>query len=332
MKVSKNKIFISLILILFITVFGTSGYMLIEGWNLRDSLFMTIITITTVGYGEVHELSPNGEIFTIFLLIMGVGIIFYVLGLEAKVIVEGQLRDILGKRLLKKRIEDLKGHYIICGYGRMGKTVVKELASKGIELVAIEKSPPVTETEEVLLIEGNATSDEVLKAAGIEKAHGIVAVLPTDAENLFLVLTARELNPDIFIVARARDDGAEKKLIRAGADRVVSPYHTGSMKIAHLILKPGVVDFLEFATMDGNYELELEEIFVSDNSVYIDKTLEECAIGRDLRTIIVAIKKSDGSIQLNPSSGSLIERGDTLIALGDQSKLKVLEGLAHGKG
>ena len=325
MKRLRDKLLISIVLIISIIVFGTLGYMVIEGWNFRDSLFMTFITITTVGYQEVHDLSANGEIFTIFLLILGVGIIFYILSLEAKVLIEGQLKGIFERRTLKKKIDDLKNHYIICGYGRMGKIIASELVAKGVDLVVIEKNPQQSDRQDRLLIEGDATIDESLKSAGIEKAKGIVSVLPTDAENLFLVLSARELNPNISIVTRAKDEDAENKLSRAGADRVVSPYHAGSVKIANLILKPAVVDFLEFATMDGNFELQLEEIIFQETSKFVHKTLEESAIGRDLRIIIVAIKKSNGNMEFNPSSKSIIEAGDTLIALGEISKLKTLE-------
>ncbi len=328
MKGLRDKLLISIVLIISIIVFGTLGYMVIEGWNFRDSLFMTVITITTVGYQEVHDLSANGEIFTIFLLILGVGIIFYILSLEAKVIIEGQLKGIFERRTLKKKIDDLKNHYIICGYGRMGKTIASELVEKGVDLVVIEKNPQQSDRQDRLLIEGDATIDESLKSAGIEKAKGIVSVLPTDAENLFLVLSARELNPNIFIVTRAKDEAAENKLSRAGADRVVSPYHAGSVKIANLILKPAVVDFLEFATMDGNFELQLEEIIFQETSKFVHKTLEESAIGRDLRIIIVAIKKSNGNMEFNPSSKSIIEAGDTLIALGEINNIKTLEELA----
>lgn len=245
----KNKPVLYFILIIFINAFGTLGYMIIEGWNFHDSLYMTVITLTTVGYGEVHKLSPSGEIFTIILLIGGVGIILYLLGTEAKVILEGELQDVLGRRRLQSKLNQLKDHYIICGHGRMGRIISRELHHKGVELVVIEKKPdPTQESEDLLLFEGDATSDEVLKKVGIERAKGLVSVLPTDAENLFVVLSARELKPDLFVVARASDERATQKIIRAGANRVVSPYHTGGLTIANIILKPAVMDFIEVAT------------------------------------------------------------------------------------
>ena len=216
MKELRSRLIFSSILIGFIIAFGTVGYMVIEGWNLLDSLYMTIITITTVGYREVHTLSSYGIVFTIILLIGGVGIILYVLASGARVILEGELQEVLGRRRLEKKIKELKDHYIICGYGRMGSIVCKELKDKGISFVVIEKNPVPLDDKDILIVDGDATSDETLKRAGVERARGLVSVLPTDAENLFVVLSARELNPDLFIVARASDEGAEQKILRAG--------------------------------------------------------------------------------------------------------------------
>jgi voltage-gated potassium channel len=325
----RKKLFLSLWLIIFINAFGVIGYMVIEGWNFRDSLFMTAITITTVGYGEVHELSAAGEIFTIVLLVFGVGIILYLLGTAAKLLLEGELEDLIGRKRLEKKISELKEHYIICGFGRMGKTIAKELSSKGIDILIIEQnSVPNLEKGELLILEGDANNEDVLKSAGIEKAKGLISVLSSDAENLFLVLSARDLNPDLFIVARASEESSERKILRAGADRVVSPYFTGGIRIANSILKPAVVDFIEYATKSGNLELQLEEILLSEDSKFNNLTLENTAIGRDLGIIIVAIKRNDGRMEFNPHSSSLINAGDTLVALGESGKLRRLESLA----
>ena len=325
----RKKLFLSIWLIIFINAFGVIGYMMIEGWNFRDSLFMTVITITTVGYAEVHDLTPAGEIFTIVLLIVGVGIILYLLGTAAKLLLEGELEDLIGRKRLEKKIRDLKDHYIICGFGRMGKTIAKEFSSRDMEVLIIEKnSVPNIEKGELLILEGDATNEEVLKSAGIERAKGLISVLSSDAENLFLVLSARDLNPDLFIVTRASEESSEKKILRAGADRVVSPYYTGGIRIANSILKPAVVDFIEFATKTGNLELQLEEVLLSKGSKFCEMTLEKTAIGRDLGIIIVAIKRPDGTMEFNPNSTSIINAGDTLVALGETAKLKELERLA----
>ncbi len=187
----RKKLFLSLWLIIFINAFGVIGYMVIEGWNFRDSLFMTVITITTVGYGEVHELTAAGEIFTIVLLVVGVSIILYLLGTAAKLLLEGELEDLIGRKRLERMINELRDHYIICGFGRMGKTIAKELSSRGIDILIIEQnSVPNLEKGKLLILEGDANNEDVLKSAGIEKAKGLISVLSSDAENLFLVLSA----------------------------------------------------------------------------------------------------------------------------------------------
>ncbi len=326
----RRRLFISVIMITFMVTFGTVGYMKIEKWNFLDSIYMTIITLASVGFKEVRELSDNGRIFTIFLIIGGVGTVLYVLNNGAKIILEGEFKEIFGRRRLEKRIKEMKGHYIICGYGRMGKIICRELRNRHIKHIVIEKNPEtgISEREDLLLLQGDATSDEVLKEAGIERAKGLISVLPTDAENLYVVLSARELNPDLFIVARAGEEGSEQKLIRAGANRVVSPYHIGGLRIAHTVIKPAVVDFIEFATRTGNIDLQMEEIAVKDGSKIAGMTLDECGIGRDLGIIIVAIQRVGGEMKFNPTFRTTIKPGDVLIALGETSKLKRLEELA----
>jgi voltage-gated potassium channel len=332
MKELRQKLLLSLFLIVLVISFGTMGYMFIEGWDLLDSLYMTIITLASVGYKEVHDLSFNGRIFTIVLIIGGVGTVAYALTSAARIIIEGELQDVFGRRRLENKIKGLKDHYIICGYGRMGKIICKELREKNQTFVVIEKKDDLmADTEDTLIIQGDATRDEELKEAGIDKAKGLISVLPTDAENLFVVLSARGLNPHLLIVARAGEEGSEKKLLRAGADKVVSPYHIGGLRIAHTILKPAVVDFIEFATKSGNIDLQMEEITIQEASELSGLTLDECNIGRGLGIIIVAIKKADGELKFNPTFRSAINAGDTLIALGETSKMRILEDRAKTK-
>jgi voltage-gated potassium channel len=329
----RKRLIFALLFITCVVIAGSVGYMLIEGWNCLDSLYMTVITIASVGYKEIHDLSPHGRIFTIILIISGVGSVTYALTTIAKIVVEGEIQEIFGRKRLEKKIKELKNHYIVCGYGRMGRIICRELKEKDIKFVVIEKRPDTFESpEETLVLKGDATKDENLKEAGIEKAKGLISVLPTDAENLFVVLSARELNPKLFIVARAGEEGSEQKLLRAGADRVVSPYHIGGLRIAHTVLKPAVVDFIEFATKSGNIDLQMEEITVQHNSKLAGLTLDECGIGRDLGIIVVAIKKANGDMKFNPTFRSAIKAGDTLIALGEIPKLRTLENMATAKG
>ncbi|MCL4492577.1 MAG: potassium channel protein [Nitrospirae bacterium] len=329
MEALRKRLILSAVMIALIVAFGVAGYMGIEGWDFLDSLYMTIITLTTVGYKEVHDLSSGGRLFTIFLIIGGVGTVFYALSTGAKLVLEGELQELFGRRRLEKKIKELKDHYIICGYGRMGKIIGRELKVKNEKFAVIEKKPNMPqEKEDSLILEGDATQDEVLKDAGIERAKGLISVLPTDAENLFVVLSARGLNPGLLIVARAGEEGSEQKLLRAGADRVISPYHIGGLRIAHTVLKPAVVDFIEFATKSGNIDLQMEEITINEGSRLIGLSLDECGIGRDLGIIIVAIRRSTGEMKFNPTFRSTIKSGDTLIALGEISKLKILEAKA----
>ena len=316
-------------LIVFIIAFGTIGYMVIEGWNFLDSIYMTITTITTVGYREIHDLSFKGMLFTIVLIVGGVGTALYALTTGAGVLLEAEFKDIFGRRKLEKKIKALNDHYIVCGYGRMGKIISKELKAEGVKFIVIEKgSQMMQEKEDILFLIGDATHDHTLKEAGIERAKGLISVLSTDAENLFVVLSARGLNPGLLIIARAAEEDSEQKLLRGGATKVISPYHIGGLRMAHTVLKPTVVDFIEFATKSGNIELQMQEITIQEGSSLIGLTLEQCGIGRDLGVIIVAIKQSTGDTRFNPTFRSTLKAGDTLIALGEISKLRVIEEMA----
>jgi voltage-gated potassium channel len=328
----REKVLLTAALIILIVSFGTIGYMTIEGWAFFDSLYMTIITLTTVGYGEVHNLSDRGRLFTIILIIGGVGTVFYALSTGAKIMLEGELQETFGRKRLEKKIKELKDHYIVCGYGRMGRIICRELKEKNIQFVVIEKKLDILEKPgDVLIFEGDATKDEVLKEAGIERAKGLISVLPSDAENLYVVLSARGLKPDLRIVARAGEEGSEQKLLRAGADRVVSPYHIGGLRIAHTVLKPAVVDFIEFATKSGNIDLQMEEISIEKDSSLAGLTLDEGGFGRELGIIVVAIKQPTGEMKFNPTFRTTVKAGDTLIALGEISKLRMLEDRATAK-
>jgi voltage-gated potassium channel len=328
----KKRLILSIGLLVLVISFGTAGYRVIERWNFLDSLYMTIITLTTVGFKEVHDLSDNGKIFTVALIVGGVGTVLYVLRIGAQLVLEGELQEIYGRKRLEKKLKELKDHYIVCGYGRMGKIIARELRHEDLDFIVIEKNHTILgEKEDLLIIEGDATKDDLLKKAGIEKAKCLISVLPTDAENMYVVLSARGLNPDLLIVARAGEEGSEQKLLRAGADRAVSPYHIGGLRMAHTVLKPAVVDFIEFATKSGNIDLQIREIIIGEGSDLIGQTLDQSGMGRDLGIIVVAIKQSGGEMKFNPTFRTAMKAGDTLIAVGETSKLKILEEMAARK-
>jgi len=323
----RKKFFIPTIVITAVVTYGTLGYMIIEGWNFIDSLFMTVITLTTVGYNEIHEMDKAGRIFSIVLILSGVGAMFYALSVGAKILLEGEIREILGRKRLNKKIESLKNHYIVCGFGRMGSIICKELMQSKAPFVVIESSSELLASidADILSLQGDATQDSILEQAGIEKAKGLISVLSSDANNLYVVLSARGLNPNLRIVARASEEGAEQKLIRAGADSVVSPYYIGGLRIAHTLIKPAVVDFIEFATRSENLELQMEEVKVKDDSHIIDNSLDQSGIRRDMGIIIVAIKRASGHMEFNPTSTCVIRQGDTLVVMGEKKQLQELE-------
>lgn len=325
----KNRIILSIALLVLTVSIGTSGYALIEGWNIFDSFYMTVITLSTVGYQEVHQLSKAGKLFTVFLIFTGLGTVAYIINYAIRFILEGEIQEVMGRRKMEKRIKDLHDHYIVCGFGRMGRIICKELKSSKIPFLVIEtEEVELDPDDDLMIIHGDATRDETLKAAGIQRAKGLVSVLSSDAQNLYVVLSARGLNAELQIVARASEDGADQKLLRAGANKVVSPYHIGGVRIAHSILKPSIVDFIEFATMSGNLELQMEEIPIHRTSRLSGITIDKTDIGKKLGVIIVAIKRGE-EMMFNPTGKTVIGPTDTLIALGEAGKLKMLEAMAQ---
>ncbi|MEW6327889.1 MAG: potassium channel protein [Thermodesulfobacteriota bacterium] len=323
-----RNILIGITILIFVIAFGTSGYMFFEKWDFLDALYMTIITLTTVGYGEVRPLSSSGRVFTICLLIMGVGFVFYMFGTITQIMVEGQFRKLLGRRKLEKQLAALKDHYIICGYGRIGQIISREIAKKPLPLVIIERSPDLIKTIEEqghLFIEGDATQEDTLLKANIQKAKGLVATVSSDADNVYIILTARSLNPGLYIMARVVDEKAERNLLQAGANRVISPYHIGARKMAQAILRPAVTDFIELAVHRGGIELQIEEIPVRAPSRITDVPLKESGIRQELGLIIIAIQRASGEMLYNPPPGARIQVGDILIAMGAPESLGKLE-------
>jgi len=315
-----------------VIVVGTVGYIVIEGWPVFDAFYMTVTTVTTVGYQEIHPLSPAGRAFTIVLIISGVGTLFYVLGNIARLLLEGELRAIFGRYRTEGKMKTVKNHYIICGYGRMGKRICKELRAKPLPFVVIDKNPEVisaVQQEGLMALEGDATQDDVLIRAGIERAKGVVSVVNTDTENLYIVLTARGLNKDLYIVARAGDEGSEHKLMRAGANRVSSPYHIGGMQMAQAVIRPAVMDFLELATQSEHLDLQMEELTVEQGSRFDGRTPCDCGLDEDRGLVLIAVKRTSGHLEFNPGSKVLLAEGDKLIVLGQPESLKRLEAIVR---
>jgi voltage-gated potassium channel len=318
--------------ILGVVVCGTAGYVLIEGWSVLDSLYMTIISLTTVGFREVGPLSSEGKLFTLAIILGGVATVTTTLTIGSQILMAGQLQKFMGRRKLEKEIRSIKNHYIICGYGRMGKVICREFQRKPVPFVVIEKDMETFQglPGNILAIQGNASEESVLLEAGIERAHGLVTVASSDADNVYITLTASGLRPDIYIVARAGEAGSETKLLRAGASKVVSPYTIGGTGIANAILRPAVVDFIELVTKREHLELQMEEVQIGENSILAGKTILDAGLRQQLGIIVVAVKKGDGRMEFNPSSHTLVEAGDRLIVLGGGDNLAALEKKATG--
>ncbi|MBN1363444.1 MAG: potassium channel protein [Syntrophaceae bacterium] len=320
-----TRIKIALVILLIIIIIGTIGFHFIEGWIFVDSFYACIATITTVGYGDFVPVTSAGKFFTVFIIIFGVGTAFYTLVLLVETFVEGRLRNLLGRGKLEKVIEQMNNHYIICGGGRIGFLICRELMAGKVPCVVIDNNPDVIQKakdEGYIYTKGDATQDKVLIAAGIKRAQGIICVLPSDAENLYVILTARELNQKIYIMSRCEEEESEHRLLRAGADKVMSPYTLGGVRMAMAILRPAMLDFIEITTSRQSLELRMEESPICKNSPFISKTLEDSEIRKRYGLIIVAVKKDSGKMIFNPMANYVIEEGDILISMGEDENVK----------
>ncbi|MBZ5682557.1 MAG: potassium channel protein [Acidobacteriia bacterium] len=329
MKAFRNLRTIGALLLLIMAV-GTAGYHFIEGWPWFDGFYMVITTLTTIGYQEVHPLSHAGRIFNVFVILGGVSLLLLGVGALSQALLEFELQSFFGRRRMEREIGRLDGHYIICGMGRVGRSVARELTRKPAAFVMIESAECKSQRysgENWLVVTGDATQESVLRQAQIERARGLIAATTTDATNLYIVLTARGLNPRLKIIARASEDGAEKHLLTAGADSVVSPYSFAGQRIAQSLLRPHVVSFLDTATTHLGMDLEIGEIQVTGKSVFAGKTIESSRIRQDRGVIILAIKRQQG-MRFNPAPDEPIQPDDCLIAMGEPSQLRRLEQTA----
>ena len=324
-----NKIFAGSLILLLILIFGTSGYMLLEDAGFTDALFMTVISITTVGFKEVFPLSDASKIFTIIVIFGGVGLFLYMVSMITEVVVEGGLQTFLWRRHMEKEMDGIKNHYIICGFGRIGKVISKILHENNRPFLIIENDPnEIKAIDELgyLALNDDATSDTVLEKAHIAQAKSLIAVTSSDADNVYIILSAKGLNPDIYILARSSGKaGAETKLLRAGANKVISPYDIGARRMAQSIVRPTVIDFIDLTVHHGELGLGLEELLVSENATFVNKTLMDSGIRQDHDLIVVAIKRDKGEMLFNPNQNTEILTGDILVVLGEHNNIHGLE-------
>ncbi len=319
------KMEIAIIIAVFIFCIGVSGYMLIEQWSFIDAAYMTAITLSTVGFLEIHEPSIAGRLFTIILIFIGVGYFLYLAGVIMQSIVEGEIRTLLGRQRLDKKIKTLKNHYMVCGYGRIGRVLCNFIKEDTKNLVVIdqdETQAEVLKKNNIHYLIGDALDETLLIKGGIKKAGFLVAALATDAANVFLVLTARQLNPDIYIMARASSPGVGKKLLVAGANKVESPYDTGAVSMGLKLLRPTVSSFLDVALSRKSDAIQIEELFIPKKSRYTQLELKDSGIRQDFNLIIIAIKKSSGEMIFAPHFKTLLEARDTLILMGKTEDLR----------
>jgi len=320
---------IVLLLLVIVILAGAVGYSVIEGYTFVDSLFFTVITLSTVGYGYINELSPTGKVFTIVLILGGLGVLAYALHSMTEFVIEGQLRSYFRRSKMENQIRKLENHFIVCGLGQTGRSIVEELKHDKTPFVVIDRNEEafnnLPEPRGVLFYHGDATDDRTLDACGVERARGLLAALDSDVDNLFIVLSARGKNPGIRIVARATSEGAVDKMVRAGADNVIAPNQLGGLRMVGLMLRPHVVCFLDVTSRMHGGELRLEEVILEGNSPVCGLSLREAALPQKTGLIVIAIRShTGGGFVYNPGSDTKLECGDILVVLGDDSQMRKL--------
>jgi voltage-gated potassium channel len=328
-RIRRRLAYIALAIAIILTI-GTTGFVVIERYPLLDAFYMSVTTITTVGYKEVHDLSTAGRIFNCFLILFGVSIMFLAVGAMTQSIIELELGRYFEKRQVRRMIEKLSNHYIVCGYGKVGRGAVNELKREKVPVVIIERDEHKVEIairDGNIAVVGEATRDDNLREIGVMRAKGLIAALSTDADNLFLVLSAKSLNPKLVVSARVIEEEAEQKLKKAGADLALTSYNITGSRLAQAILRPHVVQFLDSATMPLGANIGIEQVQVGRSSPYVARSLGESHLRRDTGVIILAIRKANGPMLFNPDANTEIGAGDYLIAMGEAPNLRKLEHL-----
>ncbi len=315
-------------------VIGTCGFVWIAGYPWLDAFYMAVFTMTTVGYGELHPLSEVARLFNSIYIILSVSLLFLAIGLMTQTIVEAQFKDVIGKRRTRKMIDKLKNHYIICGYGRVGRGAAAQLRQAGASFVIIDRREDRVEwaiKAGYLACLGDSTRDETLREARIDHAIGLIAALGSDADNLFAVISAKTLNPHIRVAARAAEEEAERKMRQVGADSVFAPYTMTGTRLAQALLSPHVRQFLDFTTLDFNFDARIEQVEVSPRSVLAGKSLADSNIRGDMKVIVLAICRADGHMEFNPAASAVIEPRDYLIVMGESEPLRQFEARLAGE-
>jgi voltage-gated potassium channel len=327
----RARLGLAFLLIASILLVGAAGFHYLEGWGWFDGLYMTVITMTTIGYGEIHPLSLPGRVFNIFLILTAVLAGSFLLATFTQAMLEFELTQFLGRRRMERELSKLRGHYIVCGAGRVGRTVAREFCAQDTPCVIVEIDAERARwaiEEKIPVVIGSGSAEDALRQARIEHAKGLVAAVTSDAENLYIVLTARGMRPDMKIIARASEEEATPKLLRAGASQVVSPYHFVGRRIAQLFMRPHVLDFIDTAFGTDRLDMQIEEVRVAENSALAGKSLASADIRQKTGAMVLALKQANAAMTFNPSPDSLIHPGDYLIAIGSADDLGKLEALA----
>jgi voltage-gated potassium channel len=310
--------------LLVLTVAGTVGYMRLEGYSLGEAVFMAVTVLSTVGL-QPRPLGPGGQTVTVVLIVLGLGVVLYTVGLITQQVIEGEFRALFGRRRMERDIEEMQGHVIVCGFGRMGRMVCRELAAKPVPFVVLERDEAGVrraEDDRYAAILGDATEEDILRKAGIMRASALITAVPSDAENVFIALTVRALRPELACVARAETESGVERLRQAGATRVVSAYAIGGHRMAQAILRPSVLDFVDLATHHRSLELQIEEIPINRAG---SRPLGESEVRDNLDVMVIAVRKAGGELRFNPTPMEPLAQGDRLLVVGEAQSLKALE-------